>query len=118
MPDVRGDEVRDWFEPDGSLLDGYVFETTVADWQALVDLVRSRGWWFDYLEEGRSTRLPHRVADGPWRRTVRLRPFIVVAASLVGSTSALSKTLRARQIPSTDWPVTPSLKGTGMPPCG
>lgn len=41
VPDLLWDDVREWFEPDGSLLDVYVFDTTVADWQAFVDLVRS-----------------------------------------------------------------------------
>lgn len=71
MPEVLWEEVRGWFEPDGSLLDAYVFETSVADWQAFVDLVRSRGWWFDYLEDNRSTRLPHRVEDVLERRRER-----------------------------------------------
>jgi hypothetical protein len=47
MGDLLWEDVREWFEPDGSLLDAYVFDTTVADWQAFVDLVQSKGWWFD-----------------------------------------------------------------------
>jgi hypothetical protein len=63
VPDLLWEDVREWFEPDGSLLDAYVFDTTVADWQALVDFVRSRGWWFAYSEDGRPRRLPFRVED-------------------------------------------------------
>jgi hypothetical protein len=55
------DDVSAFFEPDGSLLDAYVFDTAVSDWQAFIDLVRSRGWWFEYQEDSRSTRLPDRV---------------------------------------------------------
>jgi hypothetical protein len=57
------DEVRAWFEPDGSLVDAYVFDTTVADWQVFVDLVRSSRWWFSYQEDGHGKRLPDRVED-------------------------------------------------------
>jgi hypothetical protein len=32
--DLLWDDVREWFLPDGSLLDAYVFDTTVGDWQA------------------------------------------------------------------------------------
>lgn len=63
VPDLLWEDVREWFEPDGSLLDAYVFDTTVAEWQAFVDLVRSRGWWFAYSEDGRPRRLPFRVED-------------------------------------------------------
>jgi hypothetical protein len=68
VPDLLWDDVREWFEPDGSLLDAYVFDTTVADWQAFVDLVRSKGWWFAYSEDGRPRRLPYRVEDVLARR--------------------------------------------------
>jgi hypothetical protein len=61
--DLLWDDVREWFEPDGSLLDAYVFDTTVADWQAFVDLVRSKGWWFAYSEDGQPRRLPARVEN-------------------------------------------------------
>jgi hypothetical protein len=55
------DDVSELFVADGSLLDAYVFDTTVAEWQAFVDLVRSRGWWFEYLEDNHPRRLPDRV---------------------------------------------------------
>lgn len=61
--DLLWDDVREWFQPDGSLLDAYVFDTTVGDWQAFVDLVRSKGWWFAYSEDGQPRRLPARVED-------------------------------------------------------
>lgn len=68
MPDLLWDDVREWFEPDGSLLDAYVLETTVADWQAFVDLVRSKGWRFTYSEDNQPRRLPHRVENVLARR--------------------------------------------------
>jgi hypothetical protein len=61
--DLLWDDVREWFLPDGSLLDAYVFDTAVDDWQAFLDLVRSKGWWFAYSEDGRPRRLPARVED-------------------------------------------------------
>lgn len=86
MPDLLWDDVRKWFEPDhGLLLDAYIFGTTVADWQAFVDLVRSRGWWFAYSEDRRPRRLPYRVEDILARRgemavllQVRLVPEVLV----------------------------------------
>jgi hypothetical protein len=71
-------EVQDWFTPDGSLLDAYIFDTTLADWQRLLDGIRSIGWWHQYSENGTPTRLPpaadlfpdgHLVA-----RLLRVRP--------------------------------------------
>jgi hypothetical protein len=85
VSDLLWDDVREWFEPDGSLLDAYVFDTTVADWQAFVDLVRSKGWWFAYSEDSRPRRLPARVEDILARRgemavllQVRLVPEVLV----------------------------------------
>ncbi|GAA4425449.1 hypothetical protein GCM10023148_28280 [Actinokineospora soli] len=80
MPDLAWDEVSRFFEPDdGMLLDAYVFGTTVADWQAFIDLVRSAGWWFDYQEDGRPKPLPDRVEDvlercGDVAALLRIRP--------------------------------------------
>jgi hypothetical protein len=42
--------------------------TTVADWQAVVDLVRSRGWAYEYSEDGAVQRVPGRVEDVLGRR--------------------------------------------------
>jgi hypothetical protein len=63
VPDLLWDEVRAWFEPDGSLVDAYVFDTTVADWQDFLDLVRSSGWWFSYREDGQAKQLPDRAEE-------------------------------------------------------
>ncbi|GAA1849003.1 hypothetical protein [Actinomadura bangladeshensis] len=68
MPDLLWEDVRRFFEPDGSLLDAYVFDTTVADWQNFVDLVRSVGWWFAYSEDGQAVSLPERVEEVLARR--------------------------------------------------
>jgi hypothetical protein len=77
MPDLLWEEVRDFFDPDlmGDLPDVSVAGASVEDWQAVFDLVRSKGWRWEYLENGTARRLPSaadvlsRHADG---RTVEL----------------------------------------------
>ncbi|ONI81317.1 hypothetical protein ALI144C_22650 [Actinosynnema sp. ALI-1.44] len=61
MADLMWNDVSELFVPDGSLLDAYVFDTTIAEWQAFVDLVRLQGWWFEYLEENHPRSLPDHV---------------------------------------------------------
>ena len=68
VTDLLWGEVRERFIPDGSLLDAYVFDTTMTDWQVFVDLVRSRGWWYSYREDGRSRRLPFPIDEVFTRR--------------------------------------------------
>lgn len=65
MPDLAWDDVEEWFDPvsNGMLPDVYVPDTTVNDWQAVVDLVRSKGWAYEYAVDGRVVRVPHRVED-------------------------------------------------------
>ncbi len=63
VPDLLWDDVKDWFdlEWNGSLPDVAVRHTTQSDWQAVVDLVRSNGWAYEYSEDGRVLRMPSRV---------------------------------------------------------
>jgi hypothetical protein len=63
VSDLLWNDVAEWFAPDGSLLDAYIFQTTVDDWQKLIDLVRSRGWWYQYVQDGRPSRLPDRASQ-------------------------------------------------------
>ncbi|MFJ2770941.1 hypothetical protein [Streptomyces sp. NPDC087300] len=60
MPDLVWDDVRDFFDPDvmGALPDVSVAGASVADWQAVFDLVRTSGWPWEYLEGGIAGRLP------------------------------------------------------------
>jgi hypothetical protein len=60
VPDLRWDDVKDWFDPvvNGTLPDVYVRDTARVDWQAVVDLVRSRGWAYEYREDSRVRRMP------------------------------------------------------------
>ncbi|GHG74537.1 hypothetical protein [Streptomyces griseocarneus] len=53
MPDLLWDDVRNFFDPDlmGALPDVSVADTSVDDWQAVFDLVRSSGWTWEY-EQG------------------------------------------------------------------
>ncbi|MET7733229.1 hypothetical protein ABZT02_17925 [Streptomyces sp. NPDC005402] len=68
MPDLLWDDVKNFFDPDlmGPLPDVTVPGTSPADWQAVLDLVRSRGWSYAYSEDGVAVRLP-RAADMPAR---------------------------------------------------
>ena len=65
VPDVVWEDVKEWFDPEvnGVLPDACVPDTTAADWQAVVDLVRSKGWAYEYVEDGRVLRVPDRVED-------------------------------------------------------
>ena len=60
MPDMLWDDVRNFFDPRlmGALPDAWVPGTSVEDWQAVFDLVRSRGWSYVYSEDGVAGRLP------------------------------------------------------------
>ncbi|WP_284436329.1 hypothetical protein [Streptomyces sp. TUS-ST3] len=60
MPDLLWDDVKNFFDPDlmGPLPDLRVPGTSPADWQAVFDLVRSRGWSYAYSEDGVVVRLP------------------------------------------------------------
>ncbi|MDQ0382116.1 hypothetical protein [Amycolatopsis thermophila] len=64
MPDLRWAEVRDLFDPGvmGALPDGYVPGTRQEDWQALLDLVVSRGWPHSYAEDAGPLPLPAAAA--------------------------------------------------------
>jgi hypothetical protein len=65
VPDLLWDDVREWFDPEenGVLPDVCVPDATVADWQRVVDLVRSRGWAYEYSEDSEVRRVPDRAED-------------------------------------------------------
>ncbi|MFJ5726151.1 hypothetical protein [Streptomyces sp. NPDC093149] len=60
MPDLLWDDVRNFFDPDlmGALPDVSVADTSVEDWQAVFELVRSSGWTWEYSEGGIAGPLP------------------------------------------------------------
>ncbi|MFI1203452.1 hypothetical protein ACH4VR_29150 [Streptomyces sp. NPDC020883] len=60
MPDLLWDDVRNFFDPDlmGALPDMCVPDASVADWEAVFDLVRSSGWVWEYSEGGVAGPLP------------------------------------------------------------
>ncbi|MFE3172061.1 hypothetical protein ACFXPA_20010 [Amycolatopsis sp. NPDC059090] len=60
MPDLRWDEIRSLFDPDlmGALPDVSVDDASTEDWQAVFDLVRSRGWAWEYRVGDVVTPLP------------------------------------------------------------
>ncbi|WP_045691906.1 hypothetical protein [Streptomyces rubellomurinus] len=60
MTDLLWDDVAWLFDPTdgGCLPDVYVADTTVADWQAVLDLVVERGWAYEYTEGDTVRPLP------------------------------------------------------------
>jgi hypothetical protein len=64
--DLLWDDVRELFDPDlmGSLPDACVPHTSVADWQALLDLVVARRWRFEYSEGETVLPLPTAARNG------------------------------------------------------
>lgn len=60
MPDLLWDDVKNFFDPNlmGTLPDVSIADASVDDWQAVLDLVRSRGWACEYSEDGAVLRLP------------------------------------------------------------
>ncbi len=56
-------DVAEYFEFDGSLLDAYVFDVSMADWQHIIDVLRAQAWWLDYTLDGSSLPLPEHVSD-------------------------------------------------------
>ncbi|MET7740890.1 hypothetical protein [Streptomyces sp. NPDC005385] len=63
MPDLLWDDVRNFFDPDlmGALPDVSVPGTSVEEWQALFDLVRSSRWTWRYSDGGVAGPLPSAV---------------------------------------------------------
>jgi hypothetical protein len=60
MQDLRWEDVGWWFDAEwqGVLPDGQVQETSIADWQTFLDLIRSEGWAFEYSVGGDVEALP------------------------------------------------------------
>jgi len=78
MTDLRWDEVREFFDPDlmGALPDLFVPDATVVDWQTVLDLVRVRGWQWQYSQGDTVLPLPTAaevLARPPEAETVSLR---------------------------------------------
>ena len=66
MPDVLWEDIKEWFDPqeNGSAPDVCVADSSVADWEAFLDLVRVEGWRVMYSAGADYTdRLPDRVED-------------------------------------------------------
>ncbi|MFE9429098.1 hypothetical protein ACFYNO_39825 [Kitasatospora sp. NPDC006697] len=60
MPDLLWDDVTNFFDPDlmGALPDLSVEGTSVEDWQAVFDVVRSCGWAWEYSQGRVAVPLP------------------------------------------------------------
>ena len=86
MHDLVWDDVAHYFEPDGALLDAYVFNVGMADWQHVVDAVRAQPWQLDYTVGGSSHPLPPQVSDifavpGDAATTLTIRPMPDIAVN-------------------------------------
>lgn len=60
VPDLLWSEVKNFFDPDlmGALPDVSVSGTSVEDWQAVFDLIRSKEWAWEYSEGDVTQQLP------------------------------------------------------------
>ncbi len=60
MSDIRWDEARNFFDPDlmGALPDVFVPDASAEDWQAIFDLVKARGWQWEFLQGDTMLPLP------------------------------------------------------------
>src|SRR5262245_30449355 len=63
MDEIAWKTVRDEFAFDGSLRDIYVFGTSIADWQRMLDAFRSTGYTLTYFRADQPTGLPANAAD-------------------------------------------------------
>ena len=57
------DDYKIEFVTDQFLLDIYVFDATLTDWQKLLNFVRSGSHQFSYVLDGMPAVLPHDAAD-------------------------------------------------------
>jgi hypothetical protein len=60
VADLLWEEIKDLFDPEmnGVLPDMCVPGTSIEDWQAVFDLVRAKGWRYEYSVGGIPLRLP------------------------------------------------------------
>ncbi|GID93385.1 hypothetical protein Adi01nite_27970 [Amorphoplanes digitatis] len=60
VSDLLWDDVKQWFDPveNGSAPDVIVADTTLAHWQFVLDLIRSRGWLCRYERGDREFAVP------------------------------------------------------------
>jgi hypothetical protein len=63
MSSPRWSDVQDAWEPDGALRDVYVHGTSEAEWQSVVDAIRSEEWPSSYSEDGEQLPMPHSVGE-------------------------------------------------------
>lgn len=63
MPDLLWEDVKTFFDPGlmGALPDVSVVGTSVQDWQAVFNLIRSSGWTWEYSQGGVVEPLPSAV---------------------------------------------------------
>jgi hypothetical protein len=60
---LRWETVRDEFAFDGSWRDICVFQTAIADWQRMLDALRSAGYRLEYFRADQPAELPAKAAE-------------------------------------------------------
>jgi hypothetical protein len=63
MDEIAWETVRDEFVFDGSWQDIYVFGTSIADWQRMLDAIRSAGYRLTYFRTDQPTEMPTNAGD-------------------------------------------------------
>jgi hypothetical protein len=63
MDEIAWETVRDEFAFDGSWRDIYILGTTIADWQGILDAIRSASYRLTYFHADRPTELPMNATD-------------------------------------------------------
>jgi len=63
MDGLNWDTVREEFAFDGSWRDIYAFQTDIADWQCMLDAIRSAGYKLVYFRNDQPTAIPAKAAD-------------------------------------------------------
>jgi hypothetical protein len=63
MDEIVWNTVRDEFAFDGSCRDIYVFGTTIADWQRMLDAIRSAGYRLTYFRADQPIEMPRNAED-------------------------------------------------------
>jgi hypothetical protein len=66
---AQWEDLKSAFAVDGSWRDLYILDTTLADWQRLLDFLATSGYPTRLTDGGRATSLPKKADDIPWATT-------------------------------------------------
>jgi hypothetical protein len=84
VSDLLWDDVKEWLdlEWNGSLPNVTVTGTTAADWQAVIDMIRSKGLAYEYTEDSRALRLPGSVQTMFARAAASVKLAVVISPGI------------------------------------